>query len=365
MMKEPLKVSGAGISGLCAAITAGKNNTYVEVRDTASSIKEKSSRGINAIRNYDTEIDVLVEYRNLGFNLDGFHPIYNQIYATSTNKSIEIESEKRPIFYTTSRGNDGSIDHMLLKQAISEGIKVEWNSKFEKSDIIATGAKYNHCVGYGEHFVDVNDTSTIVIYQNPKYSPHGYICILPYAKNEATVILGSFNPQVYSSIKKNYQKIISDLPLFKDFIKGSTKKNSIAGIGNFGLPNTALNGDSLVVGERAGFLGAYRGFGIDNAIRSGHLAGKAIVNGSNYDELWKGLLKESLTRGILRRLTENNLNLGSEKILDVAIGNLPKTTTVNEFREEVKRLEKAFLEQVDISEIFGLLKQWNDKYPFP
>ena len=112
-------------------------------------------------------------------------------------------------------------------------------------------------------------------------------------------------------------------------------------------------------------MGAYRGFGIDNAIRSGHLAGKAIVNGSNYDELWKGLLKESLTRGILRRLTENNLNLGSEKILDVAIGNLPKTTTVNEFREEVKRLEKAFLEQVDISEIFGLLKQWNDKYPFP
>ena len=205
-MKEPLKVSGAGISGLCAAITAGKNNTYVEVRDTASSIKEKSSRGINAIRNYDTEIDVLVEYRNLGFNLDGFHPIYNQIYATSTNKSIEIESEKRPIFYTTSRGNDGSIDHMLLKQAISEGIKVEWNSKFEKSDIIETGAKYNHCVGYGEHFVDVNDTSTIVIYQNPKYSPHGYICILPYAKNEATVILGSFNPQVYSSISENYQR---------------------------------------------------------------------------------------------------------------------------------------------------------------
>jgi len=365
MIKEPLKISGAGISGLCAAITASKSNIAVEVRDAAKSIEEKRSRGINAVRNYNSETDILSEYRDMGFKLEKFHPIYRQVYATNTVKTIEIESEDRPIFYTTSRGIKGSIDHLLESQAISQGIKVKWDSQFEKSDILATGPKYNHCIGYGEHFVDVTDISTILVFQNPKYTPNGYICILPYTNNEATVILGTFNPQSSASLKRNYQHITNNISLFKEFIKDATKRNTLVGTGNFGLPESALNGKTLVVGERAGFLGAYRGYGIDNAIRSGHIAGKAIVNGSNYDELWKKLLKESLTRGILRRLAENHLNLGSEKILDLAIKNLPKTTTVTDFRAEIKKIERGLLEQVDISELYRLLEQWNKQYPFP
>jgi flavin-dependent dehydrogenase len=364
MSNLEVKVSGAGISGLSAAITIAHNGKDVQIRDKASSIEEKVIRGINALRNYDSESDILDEYRKLGFTFNGFHPIYKQEIIISPSHYFNIKSESKPIFYTTPRGTNNSIDSSLLRQALALDIEVEWNSTFMNPNIIATGPTFNHCVGYGEHFIDVQDTSTITILQNAKYAPFGYACILPYSKNEATIVLGSFNPSK-TSLAKNYQKMMNEVPQFKDFVKGASVEHQVRGYGNFGVPETAINTKKqLLVGEKAGFLEAFRGFGVHNAIMSGYASGLAIVNGVNYDDLWNNLLGKSLRRGMLRRITENKYGLSSEQILRELTKRVPSRVSLELFRSQLKTLEIEFSNNLDLSTLFQDLAQWNEKYPF-
>ncbi|MFX1535613.1 MAG: NAD(P)/FAD-dependent oxidoreductase [Promethearchaeota archaeon] len=359
-----IKISGAGISGLSAAITLGHNKRRVIIRDIASSIKEKTSRGINAIRNYKSDEDILKEYQKLGLNLKDFHPINRQIILVDAEKYIEVESEDKSMFYTIPRGREGSIDNMLFHQATSLNVKVEWNTTFKNPDILATGSKYSHCVGYGKHFIDVDDTSTIYILQNSKYAPYGYMCILPYSKNEATLILGTFKPGYNVDMKKKYEQVLKEIPQFRDYVQGATVKHKVEGFGNFGMPDTATDKDRIVIGESAGLLEAYRGFGIHSAIMSGYAAGLALTFGTDYDELWRDMIGITLQRDLMRRLAENELNVNSEMILLNLIDKLPKQVTVDTLQYEKNKFERKLLNRLGLSDLNKYITDWNQKYQY-
>ncbi len=255
---------------------------------------------------------------------------------------------------------------MLIDQALKLEIVIDWNSTYgkEKPDINATGAKYSHCIGYGQHFVDVEETETIYVLQNHKYCPFGYMCILPYSNNEATLILGNFNPSKKSLLKENYQRVLNDIPQFRDYTNGASVKYDLHGVGNFGIPSTSKNGSTILVGERAGFLEAYRGYGVHNAIISGYLAALSIVNGSDYDKLWKEMLQKSLEHGLMRRLAENKMNISSERILNELLEKTTFLTSWDIFRSELKILEKEFFRTVDLNVLLESMSEWNKKYKF-
>ncbi|MFW9777462.1 MAG: NAD(P)/FAD-dependent oxidoreductase [Candidatus Heimdallarchaeota archaeon] len=373
-MTQTIRIAGAGISGLSAAISIaqGDNGRHIEVRDKASSYHAKQARGINALRNYQSKTDILEEYRQLGFKFhtgNVFHPIHNQIYFIDTNHYFDVTSDEKPLFYSVARGTEESIDALLVEQAEGHGIDIRWGLTFdgETPEILATGAKYSHCFGYGQHFVDVKETDTIVILQNSKYSPFGYACYLPSAKHEASVILGSFHPSHPSSkdTKQNYHRIITEIPLFSDYLEGASVIHTLSGKGNFGIPSSAIQGKSLLVGERAGFLEAFRGFGIHTALLSGYAAGKALVNGKNYDDQWQLLLNKILHRGLLRRMAENELNIGSEDIMRKLASQLPRKISYDVFRRALREQEKKMLGNLDPHKLALLtqaVEQWNREY---
>lgn len=365
-----IKIAGAGISGLSAAITLKnlRKDMNITIRDKASSIKEKIPRGVNTLRNYGNDTDIQKQYQNLGFKIKNFHPIPRQAFILGNNKVFEFESDNKPLFYSIMRGTESSIDKMLLEQALGLKIVINWNSTYEKEkpDILATGAKYSHCIGYGQHFVDVEETETIYVLQNHKYCPFGYMCILPYSKNEATLILGDFHPskKTPKGLKENYKRVLNDIPQFRDYTNGATAKYDLQGIGNFGIPSTSKNGSTILVGERAGFLEAYRGYGVHNAIISGHIAALSLVNGSDYDELWKEMLQKSLEHGLMRRLAENKMNISSERILNKLFEKITPQTSWEIFRSELKIMEKQFLRTVDLTVLMESMSEWNKKYKF-
>jgi flavin-dependent dehydrogenase len=363
-----IKIAGAGIAGLSAAITLKqlRKDIDISIRDNANSIREKIPRGVNALRNYSGETDIQKQYHDLGFRLDPLHPIMRQIFLLSENKFFEVESEDKPIFYSTTRGTKSSIDNMLLRQATKLEINIQWNSTYKrkKTDIFATGAKYTHCIGYGQHFIDIEETNTIFVLQNSKFCPYGYMCVIPYSKNEATIILGNFNPNNRSKLKQDYKRALQKIPQFQEYIQGATIKHELHGIGNFGLPSSTVNGTTLFVGERAGLLEAFRGFGIHNAILSGYAAGFSLANGSNYNNLWRKLLYKSLERGLLRRIAENEMNLSSERILNELYDRIPNHVSWEIFRAELKVIEKEFLETLDLPVLMKSLNEWINKFPF-
>lgn len=113
--------------------------------------------------------------------------------------------------------------------------------------------------------------------------------------------------------KNLFQKLISNHEIFKEHLANSKLLYNFSGFINFSIPKTAIEGNSLLVGEAAGFQDAAFGFGIRYAIYSGYLASKSILERKNYDELWKKAflheLKKTLKiRYVLNRVGNNFLN---------------------------------------------------------
>ena len=79
------------------------------------------------------------------------------------------------------------------------------------------------------------------------------------------------------------------------------------GFANFRLPRTANQGGHLVIGEQAGFQDALAGFGMRYALRSGLLAARSIIEGTDYTELWRRELLPLLRAGTVNRFVFNML----------------------------------------------------------
>jgi flavin-dependent dehydrogenase len=73
------------------------------------------------------------------------------------------------------------------------------------------------------------------------------------------------------------------------------------GVGNFRIPETARSGVHPVVGEQAGFQDTLWGFGMRAAITSGVLAARSLLQGSDYDRMWRQALGGLLTAAVVNR----------------------------------------------------------------
>jgi flavin-dependent dehydrogenase len=73
----------------------------------------------------------------------------------------------------------------------------------------------------------------------------------------------------------------------RKYVEGKKPLSSFGGYGGVEYPKTAKRGQSLLVGEAAGFQDVARGFGMTYALRSGQLAARSILENLDYDTLWK------------------------------------------------------------------------------
>lgn len=73
------------------------------------------------------------------------------------------------------------------------------------------------------------------------------------------------------------------------------------GVGNFRLPASALSGMHPMAEEEAGFQDALFGFGMRHAIRSGVLAARSLLEGRDYNALWRESLGPFVRTSIVNR----------------------------------------------------------------
>ena len=81
---------------------------------------------------------------------------------------------------------------------------------------------------------------------------------------------------------------------------------TFGGYANFRLPRTGVQGGHLVVGEQAGFQDALAGFGMRYALRSGILAARSLLEGTDYTRLWRRELLPLLRTGVSNRFIFNS-----------------------------------------------------------
>ena len=120
------------------------------------------------------------------------------------------------------------------------------------------------------------------------------------------------------------------------------------GFGNMRLAETAVQGGHPVIGEQAGFQDALAGFGMRYAIRSGVLAARAILDGSDYTTLWQRDLAPALHAGIVNRFV---FNLAGEAGMKLAVRRLAS-------RDAGKLLARAYRFSLPKRLLFPLARRW-------
>ncbi len=287
--REPIKILGAGVSGLSAAIALAKNRYKVEVFEKSLHAGGRFKRDFQSLRNFGNKnIEPIKEFEKLGFYIKPYKKLM-RIVRYSRSHSFEVVSDNKPIYYLVLRGeNKNSIDSQLANLAVNQGANINYNIKLNinEADIVATGPSQADSFAYGGVYEDTKIDNTGYVFLDKNYSPDGYFYVLPgEKKGEAVVVNCAGDSTVGVQILKTfYNKAIQENEILKDLLDGATRKTVQGAIGCRTLLDRPYQHGRYYVGEAAGLQDVTAGFGIRYAVISGYLAAQSILTGEDYNE---------------------------------------------------------------------------------
>ncbi len=114
-----VKVLGAGLAGMAAAIKlaqAGMSVTVLEKRDSVG----RTVDDVQAIRNYEHDYDQLEYFRQNGISIIHAKPVTSIVKYAPSGKSMTVQPENgKPLFYSVRRvSGEVSVENQLYKQAL-------------------------------------------------------------------------------------------------------------------------------------------------------------------------------------------------------------------------------------------------------
>lgn len=296
-----IKILGAGLSGLSAAINLARAGYNVDVFEKNDDCGKRFNGDINGVENWFSHVDVIreFEYMNIktNYDCDPFKTVY-----LSDGTEIVKATRKKPIFYLVKRGIvENSLDQGLKNQAIDFGVNIHFNSKIKKEnmDIISIGPAENRPLGVVKGICFETESDDIAVNLiNKEASNRGYSYLL-ITKGYGTICsVNLYTRGVGADVyfKKTYE-IFTDL--FDIDIKN---EKNVGGVGCFLLkPKLVDLKRRRYTGEAAGLQDILSGFGIRYAINSGFLAAVSIIENKNYKKLIKQRLLDRIKTSVVNR----------------------------------------------------------------
>jgi len=275
---KPIKIVGAGISGLTAAINLAKAGYPVTVYEKRRAVGARFDGDYQYIENWSTEQvlhDWLVEIN-----------IVPDFILAPGGKAIGIHAyglrheydAGQAVFYLVRRGSDDDcLDTSLLKQCISAGATVKLGEKLppEDADIIATGPGLSLILLRGVAFeTDCRDLVQ-VIFDN-EIAPRFYAYMIAFS-GRAVICAARIR-----GTRRNRNYLKHAIEKFRESVPFEMRNERY--FGNLGVSRLRLGG-KIRTGEAAGFQDRLWGFGMRYAFHSGYLAAKAIIENRDYWEL--------------------------------------------------------------------------------
>lgn len=295
---EQIRILGAGISGLTAAISLAKAGHDVKVFEKNSDVGKSHKLDFEGLENWTS--DIMKTIKSCGVKTKFKNkPFYRATWYSPSFRSAEIRS-KEPFFYLVERGGKDSIEYSLKKQAQDCGVEFEFNSKKTAEDcgIISVGARKSDAFAFGSFFEDVKHEDAAMAVLSDKISPSLYFYVLVW-NGRASVV--SLSRKMCFDMQAVHKKNLG-MNIVQDITKGSKKKHDFAGFVNFNIPKSATQNRKIMTGEAAGFQDAFLGFGMKYAFLSGYFAAKSIIENVSYDELWKESFLNELKKSQCSRL---------------------------------------------------------------
>ena len=302
-MREPsrIEVVGAGPAGLAAAITAARGGARVVVHERARRVGSRFHGDFQGLENWTTEADVLEELAAAGVRADfAPAPFRHQVCYDPAGGEHHVRAAD-PFYYLVRRGpGPGSLDESLHRQAEEVGVEIRFGSHVRglpAGGIFAGGPRRGEVVAAGWLFeCDLPDGAWVVL--GERFAPGGYAYLLVHG-GRATL-----SACLFARMREARASLVRARELLERRLGLVVRSpRSFGGVGNAGLPRTAIAGNTLLAGEAAGFQDPLWGFGIRHAILSGHLAARALLGGrpQEYDRMWRRRLAGTIRAGLVNR----------------------------------------------------------------
>jgi hypothetical protein len=189
-----IRILGAGLSGLTAAINLAKEGYQVDVFEKNEDVGMRFHGDIQGLENWSQKKDVLKELKKMNIEADfDCHP-FSKVILTNCSKTKEINS-KKPLFYLVKRGRfQGTIDYSLKAQALKSGVNINFQKTLspKKVNIMATGTNPKEVPGvvkgiiFGTNF---RDTAIVVLNDKLAFKGYSYLLIAKGHGCMCTVVL--------------------------------------------------------------------------------------------------------------------------------------------------------------------------------
>lgn len=303
-----VEIAGAGPAGLAAAITLAQAGRQVIMHETQREVGHRFGGDYQGLENWSSDEDVLslLKAQNLATDFTAL-PCCNGTAFDATGKRYQIESDEA-LFYLVERGpGPETLDSALLRQALSFGVEVRFNSQLRHvsgQGILAAGPRAADAIAVGYHFeTDMPEGYWVIC--DDELAPNCYAYLLVMNGR------GTVKSCMFSGFRQEKLYVQRTVGAFERLV-GLKMKNATphGGSGNFHIPATAYSGRYPLVGEQAGFQDTLWGFGMRLAISSGVLAAQSLLTGEDYDTLWQRELKAQMETSVVNRALYSLLGNG-------------------------------------------------------
>jgi len=304
---QPIRIAGAGPSGLSAAIALARAGYDVEVHEAKRDVGMRFIGDLQIIEGSSEREPVPHFLDRIGIARNFyFRPAdWSTFYDAAGNARVIRSSE--PYGYFIKRGaEEGTLDRGLLAQAREAGARVIFNSRISEADIMATGPATPDGLAK-EMTWHTGEPERIDVFFNHKLSPGGYSYLFILDG------LATFGCAIVSSFKQIDDFFDHSLQAAQSLHRFELPEQRRYGYSymNFHLKTRATANGSRFVGEAAGFQDYLFGLGIRYALTSGWLAAQSIIHGRDFDELWREALAGKQETSLVNRfLYESGGNFG-------------------------------------------------------
>ena len=292
-----IKIVGAGLSGLSAAINLARNGYEVTVYERQADCGKNFRGDLEGIENWSSKSDVLEDLTSKNIKVNFECQPFSSLLLSNGHETLNFHL-RRPLLYMVKRGDmEGSLDHGLKKQAIELGVKINFNSRRQGADIIATGSIPNKIAAVMKGIIFHTNVDNIVLFlvdDEMAYKGYSYLFVVKGYGCMGAVLFDKFANanQCFQKARQTIGQLVNlDIREEKDF----------SGVGSFSLPNRLREGKSLYVGEAAGLQDLLWGAGIRYALTSGFLAAKSFVEGDDYQTLIEQRFAHMLKASVVNR----------------------------------------------------------------
>ncbi len=291
----PVKVLGAGISGLSAALVLARKGIKAVVYEQAQASGMRHTGDFQGFENWSADEDALDFVRGVGWRTDfPNRPFYEVTYYDHRLNAYPVKWNK-PLFYLIKRGPyEDTLDTHLSRQAREAGIEIRYGERIapKSADIVAGGARGNNVAVVGVTFsTRLPDQARSIL--DDRLAPAGYAYLL-VVDGWATIASCFAGP-----VPKD--ALMETIKAFEKVANFTVPPDARRFGGVLGFRIRMPEGRGIHIGEAAGFQDYLWGFGMRLAMLSGKMAGEAISGGTDYAAAARAKITPMLKASLVNR----------------------------------------------------------------